>query len=1255
MSSRYDRSVDLPARYTVVQALPSATGAYRVRDRLDGGRLRFLKRSEPNSAHREFDVLASLVHPGLPRVLDTGVGRSADGPYRYFTAEWIEGASLESALLATGGQPASLVRALGDAIEALAFLHRSGLRHGDVKPANILVSPTGGTLVDLSCVAPLDETSSTLSGTRGFLAPEQLDRGVADARSDLFALGRTIEAVGTQIAIPIHIRALASRLTRPDPSERPSMDEVLETFGRERAVFAAVGRRHALVDREQVLAALETRVDQGGLARLSGAVGVGKTAVLRELRLRAAPDREAILLDASSGLVEAVIEAVAALGWSNKRGLEAILEASGPDEVLFLLDNVSDSEAAFGKLREALRAQPRWAVVAAQRDSDPDAMSLSPLGDEAVRTLIPKSCPTDTVDAIVVAAEGIPAAVEACLAALQTGAPLPSQPTRPLPVNDAEWALLVDLALHISEPLSCDTVPLPASSAARSLLGRGSLQLVDGRARVRRAPDVETAASAPLLRARRRARVAELASESSVAARAARTMHETLLSGSAADLPEPEELRELPSRGWARLGEALVDVADAEVRRFAIGALLRAGRLERAANELSRETMPLRGASLLLAELRLLRGDGEDAVAAARVAGNEATSSAERLRAAELEARALVAAGNCREALDRIDALDLSAAAPELRASFDEAKGVALSYSGEPERARDALYRAAEVAAEPRVRGRRLAYAGIERFRAADADAAALHFREALRVAEEHGLDDQVATALVNLGAVAQQQGDYDTMFACHRRALGLATALGRSATVASLEFNVSNLLLGLGVQERAEAGLDRAEAAAASAGLDRLRVPIAIARAELLVRRGHEAEASAAFVAAIRDAEAAGQKREALEARIARHRLVEASFLTLDRRAVAGFLADARELEAEDLEIRAEILEAKLAAVTGDAALAARTLEASEVRAGKRGLPVLVIEVQEALAGVYRDLGAPELEAEVLGRAARHRQRMALGLPSELRSTILKGAGVRAEVEAPGVDYRRVLEINKRLNSQLSVDAVLDAALNAAVELTGAERGFVLLAGDELEVKTARNVDRERVGRSHLKFSRGIAEQVVREGEAVITTDARDDARFRDHQSVHAMRLTSVICVPIPSPSGVLGAIYLDNRFERGRFDDDALALLTAFADQVAIALRNAELHRVLEAKTHALEEKTRALEVEKVRVEGLLHEREAQLANLQASPPEESSEFEHDFSHLVVKSEPMRQLCRTLDRIMDSELSVLIGGESGVGKEVV
>lgn len=144
---------------------------------------------------REASVLQSLEHPGVVRILDLG---NDDGERSYTVMELLTGETLE-ALLTRDPQPSLSVLApilLGLA-EALAAVHRHGVVHGDLKPANVFL-PAGATfpirLVDfgLSKIEGLERLTRTgeLTGTPVYMAPELLTgAGEIDGRIDLYALG----------------------------------------------------------------------------------------------------------------------------------------------------------------------------------------------------------------------------------------------------------------------------------------------------------------------------------------------------------------------------------------------------------------------------------------------------------------------------------------------------------------------------------------------------------------------------------------------------------------------------------------------------------------------------------------------------------------------------------------------------------------------------------------------------------------------------------------------------------------------------------------------------------------------------------------------------------------------------------------------------------------------------------------------------------------------------------------------------------
>jgi PAS domain S-box-containing protein len=153
--------------------------------------------------------------------------------------------------------------------------------------------------------------------------------------------------------------------------------------------------------------------------------------------------------------------------------------------------------------------------------------------------------------------------------------------------------------------------------------------------------------------------------------------------------------------------------------------------------------------------------------------------------------------------------------------------------------------------------------------------------------------------------------------------------------------------------------------------------------------------------------------------------------------------------------------------------------------------------------------------------------------------------------------------EIGQVINSSLELDEVLRIVMDNIVRLTGAERGFLMLKDDQGEMVTriARNWEKESVNSNELMISRSIMQRVISEGQPILTTNAQEDPRFGGQESIIAFNLRSILCVPLKVKNDLIGLIYTDNRIRSGIFSDEEKNLLTAFANQAAIAIDNARL----------------------------------------------------------------------------------------------
>jgi PAS domain S-box-containing protein len=169
-------------------------------------------------------------------------------------------------------------------------------------------------------------------------------------------------------------------------------------------------------------------------------------------------------------------------------------------------------------------------------------------------------------------------------------------------------------------------------------------------------------------------------------------------------------------------------------------------------------------------------------------------------------------------------------------------------------------------------------------------------------------------------------------------------------------------------------------------------------------------------------------------------------------------------------------------------------------------------------------------------------------------------------QVRQQTVENRKLTElagIGQVINSSLNPDEVLRIVMDTIVRLTNAERGFLMLRSEdgELTTKLARNWEQESLDPSEFEISRTIINRVVAEGKSVLTTNAQEDPRFIGQESIIAHNLRSILCVPLMVKDELTGVIYADNRVRSGIFTDSERDLLSAFANQAAVAIENARL----------------------------------------------------------------------------------------------
>jgi beta-lactam-binding protein with PASTA domain/predicted Ser/Thr protein kinase len=146
---------------------------------------------------REAQAAASLNHPSIVAVYDTGEDRGANGATPYIVMEYVEGETLRDVLRREGRlEPGRAMSLAADICAALDFSHRNGIVHRDVKPGNVMITPQGTVKVmDFGIARAVSDSAATMTstaaviGTAQYLSPEQARGEGVDARSDVYSVG----------------------------------------------------------------------------------------------------------------------------------------------------------------------------------------------------------------------------------------------------------------------------------------------------------------------------------------------------------------------------------------------------------------------------------------------------------------------------------------------------------------------------------------------------------------------------------------------------------------------------------------------------------------------------------------------------------------------------------------------------------------------------------------------------------------------------------------------------------------------------------------------------------------------------------------------------------------------------------------------------------------------------------------------------------------------------------------------------------
>jgi transcriptional regulator with GAF, ATPase, and Fis domain len=214
------------------------------------------------------------------------------------------------------------------------------------------------------------------------------------------------------------------------------------------------------------------------------------------------------------------------------------------------------------------------------------------------------------------------------------------------------------------------------------------------------------------------------------------------------------------------------------------------------------------------------------------------------------------------------------------------------------------------------------------------------------------------------------------------------------------------------------------------------------------------------------------------------------------------------------------------------------------------------------------------------------------------------------------------LVRFSERLLAATDLARLLDELMDALLEVTHADKGFLILLEDgDMSVRAARNVARETIEGAVDRVSDSIIAKVVETRRPIVVADALHDQEWSGSSSVVNLKLCSVMCAPLMQKGDVFGVIYLGNDNVVSLFDDRALEVLTVFAAQASLLVQNAMLLDSLRRENLSLREAVSS----------------------------------RQYGDLIGSGASMREVYRRIEKVAGTDISVLVQGETGTGKEVV
>ncbi len=482
-----------------------------------------------------------------------------------------------------------------------------------------------------------------------------------------------------------------------------------------------------------------------------------------------------------------------------------------------------------------------------------------------------------------------------------------------------------------------------------------------------------------------------------------------------------------------------------------------------------------------------------------------------------------------------------------------------------------------------------------------DYDAAMECYEKQLKISQELGNKLSICNAVSNMGTIYYHKGDYEAAMDCYEKNLKLNEELGNKQNISITVSNMGTIYYHKGSYEAAMDCYDRAIAIGRELGIKFYLCSYLIEKADVLysiqsLGQGSEqifAEAQILNAEGLQLAKEVGNKEKIFKGKVF---LAKIDFAQgnheLASQNLTSMLEEAEE-ESEQAELHYELWKMLVSSTSSGQALSGaeetEQQHRNEALARYKHLYEKTPDFQYKKRIEELEKSMTEIVPEKKANMAEHikRDKMLIdetrpgnyeqiyGHIDSLRKTFQQELNqmskevrkLERQAEAKiHQDNIVLLEISRQISANLNLDELLNTIIDGSIELSQAERGFLILLKEDnkWEFKIGRNVKKESFEGEEFQISRTIVHQVIDSGQPLFIPDVSTESLQQSQGSIFQLNLSSILCLPLITRTSneLIGVIYLDSPAKHERFTENVRTLLISIADQAAISIENAQLY---------------------------------------------------------------------------------------------